>query len=109
MQNETVQTVFNGVGCNWRFCGDRLFYCAKYETIATVNIRLSNREVACINLLLQAYKMHEIAEQLGIAVRTVKAIFNKVYMKFGIDNKKFFSCVRLIYLLYHPNEIRREQ
>jgi DNA-binding NarL/FixJ family response regulator len=56
------------------------------------------RERQIINLLLQGCDNSEIAKQLNIAERTVKAHFNRLFLRFGI--KGGIKRVKLATLLY---------
>jgi DNA-binding CsgD family transcriptional regulator len=49
-------------------------------------ITLSEREVTIIQKLMQGCDNGEIAKDLHIAERTVKAHFNRMFIKFGIKN-----------------------
>ena len=56
------------------------------------------REQKIINLLLQGYENPEIARELDIAERTVKAHFNCMFRRFGIRGG--IKRVKLATLLY---------
>jgi DNA-binding NarL/FixJ family response regulator len=56
------------------------------------------RERQIINLLLQGCDNAEIARDLNIAERTVKAYFNRLFLRFGI--KGGIKRVKLATLLY---------
>jgi DNA-binding NarL/FixJ family response regulator len=56
------------------------------------------RERQIVNLLLQGCDNSEIARQLNIAERTVKAHFNRLFLRFGI--KGGIKRVKLATLLY---------
>ena len=56
------------------------------------------RERQIIDLLLQGCDNSEIAKQLNIAERTVKAHFNRLFLRFGI--KGGIKRVKLATLLY---------
>ncbi len=56
------------------------------------------REKQIINLLLQGCDNAEIAQDLHIAERTVKAHFNRLFLRFGI--KGGIKRVKLATLLY---------
>jgi DNA-binding NarL/FixJ family response regulator len=56
------------------------------------------RERQIIDLLLQGCDNSEIARQLNIAERTVKAHFNRLFLRFGI--KGGIKRVKLATLLY---------
>ena len=47
-------------------------------------VRLSPRERQIVDLLLQGCENNEIAKELNIARRTVKAHFNRLFLRFGI-------------------------
>src|SRR5215467_1219894 len=53
---------------------------------ATRVMRLTGREQQVANLLLEGWENTDIARQLGIAPRTVKAYFNRLYLRFGITS-----------------------
>jgi DNA-binding NarL/FixJ family response regulator len=48
--------------------------------------KLTRREQQVVNLLLEGCENIEIARQLGISHRTVKACFNRLYLRFGITS-----------------------
>jgi DNA-binding NarL/FixJ family response regulator len=56
------------------------------------------REQKIINLLLQGYENPEIARELDIAERTVKAHFNRMFRRFGIRGG--IKRVKLATMLY---------
>src|ERR1051326_2813014 len=62
------------------------------------NIRLGAREEQIAELLLQGCDNTEIAKQLHMARRTVKAHFNRLFQRFGIRNG--IKRVKLATLLY---------
>ena len=51
---------------------------------------------------MRGYSNQEIAKELDMAIRTVKAHFNRMYVLFGIDNR-YYKRVRLIYLLFEQH------
>jgi DNA-binding NarL/FixJ family response regulator len=59
---------------------------------------VGQRERQIINLLLQGCDNSEIARDLHIAERTVKAHFNRLFMRFGI--KDGIKRVKLATMLY---------
>jgi ATP/maltotriose-dependent transcriptional regulator MalT len=59
---------------------------------------LGAREQQIADLLLQGCDNTEIAAQLNMARRTVKAHFNRLFVRFGIDNG--IKRVKLATLLY---------
>src|SRR5579862_5389665 len=61
-------------------------------------VRLGPREQQIADLLLQGCDNSEIAKQLNMARRTVKAHFNRLFLRFGIDNG--IKRVKLATLLY---------
>lgn len=65
---------------------------------ATRIMRLTRREQQVANLLLEGCENTDIAGQLGIAPRTVKACFNHLYLRFGITSG--IKRVKLATLLY---------
>jgi len=66
--------------------------------------RLTHREQQVVNLLLEGCENTDIAKQLGIANRTVKACFNRLYLRFGITSG--IKRVKLATLLYR-NQVRQ--
>src|SRR5258707_5562848 len=61
-------------------------------------IRLGQREQQIVELLLQGCDNDEIARQLNMARRTVKAHFNRLFLRFGITSG--IKRVKLATLLY---------
>jgi DNA-binding NarL/FixJ family response regulator len=61
-------------------------------------VRLGPREQQVIQLLLQGCDNAEIASQLKMAPRTVKAHFNRLFLRFGITDG--IKRVKLAMLLY---------
>jgi len=61
-------------------------------------IRLGPRERQIVELLLQGCDNAEIASQLHMARRTVKAHFNRLFLRFGIDGG--IKRVKLATMLY---------
>src|SRR5246127_689392 len=61
-------------------------------------VRLGPREQQIVDLLLQGCDNAEIASQLNMARRTVKAHFNRLFMRFGITGG--VKRVKLATLLY---------
>lgn len=64
----------------------------------TPNVRLGPREQQIVELLLQGCDNAEIASQLNMARRTVKAHFNRLFLRFGITGG--IKRVKLATLLY---------
>src|SRR6266436_5703574 len=62
------------------------------------SVRLGPREQQIVELLLQGCDNAEIASQLKMARRTVKAHFNRLFMRFGITGG--VKRVKLATLLY---------
>ena len=62
------------------------------------SVRLSAREQQIVDLLLQGCGNEEIAKQLNIPRRTIKAHFNRLFLRFGIRNG--IKRVKLATLLY---------
>ena len=62
------------------------------------SIRLGPREQQIVELLLQGCDNAEIASQLKMARRTVKAHFNRLFLRFGITGG--IKRVKLATLLY---------
>ena len=60
--------------------------------------RLNRREQQVVNLLLEGCDNVEIAKQLRIAHRTVKACFSRLYLRFGITSG--IKRVKLATLVY---------
>src|SRR3954447_21773898 len=61
-------------------------------------VRLGPREQQIVELLLQGCDNAEIAKQLKMARRTVKAHFNRLFLRFGITGG--IKRVKLATLLY---------
>src|SRR6476646_647262 len=61
-------------------------------------VRLGPREQQIVDLLLQGCDNAEIATQLNMARRTVKAHFNRLFLRFGISDG--IKRVKLATLLY---------
>jgi hypothetical protein len=61
-------------------------------------VRLGHREEQIVELLLQGCDNDEIARQLKMARRTVKAHFNRLFLRFGITSG--IKRVKLATLLY---------
>lgn len=61
-------------------------------------VRLGQREQQIVELLLQGCDNDEIARQLKMARRTVKAHFNRLFLRFGITSG--IKRVKLATLLY---------
>lgn len=61
-------------------------------------VRLGPREQQIVALLLQGCDNAEIASELKMARRTVKAHFNRLFLRFGIDGG--IKRVKLATLLY---------
>ena len=74
----------------------------------TEKIKLSAREVQIIRLLLDAFTIEDMAKEMRIAKRTVKAHLNRLFIKFRISNR-FVKQVRLIHLLHHPEKIHQPE
>jgi DNA-binding CsgD family transcriptional regulator len=62
------------------------------------SFRLARRDQEIVDLLLQGCDNAEIANQLNMAHRTVKARFNRLFVKFGI--RRGIKRVKLAVLLY---------
>jgi DNA-binding NarL/FixJ family response regulator len=62
------------------------------------SVRLGPREQQIVELLLQGCDNAEIAKQLKMARRTVKAHFNRLFLRFGITGG--IKRVKLATLLY---------
>src|SRR5262252_3168442 len=65
---------------------------------ATRAAHLTRREQQVVKLFLEGYENIDIARHLGIAHRTVKACFNRLYLRFGITSG--IKRVKLATLLY---------
>jgi DNA-binding NarL/FixJ family response regulator len=61
-------------------------------------VRLGPREQQIADLLLQGCDNAEIADELKMATRTVKAHFNRLFLRFGITSG--IKRVKLATLLY---------
>ena len=68
-------------------------------------IRLGPRERQIVELLLQGCDNAEIATQLKMARRTVKAHFNRLFLRFGITGG--IKRVKLATLLYRRQACRQ--
>src|SRR5580700_9072822 len=66
--------------------------------MAEQSVRLGPREEQVVELLLQGCDNAEIASQLKMARRTVKAHFNRLFLRFGITGG--IKRVKLATLLY---------
>src|SRR6202046_686993 len=66
--------------------------------MAQESVRLGPREEQVVELLLQGCDNAEIASQLKMARRTVKAHFNRLFLRFGITGG--IKRVKLATLLY---------
>jgi hypothetical protein len=49
-------------------------------------LHLGPREQQIVDLLLKGYENEDIAKELNIAIRTVKAHFNRLFIRFGISS-----------------------
>jgi DNA-binding NarL/FixJ family response regulator len=67
-------------------------------------VQLAPRERQVVELLLQGCNNCEIAKQLNIAHRTVKANLNRLFLRFGITTG--VKRVKLATLLYRRPEWR---
>lgn len=63
-----------------------------YEASAA-KMQLTNKEKAVLSFLLQAHSNKEIAQQMGISLRTVKAHTGNIYNKLNVKNRA--QCVKL--------------
>jgi DNA-binding NarL/FixJ family response regulator len=70
----------------------------KGESMKEQAVRLGPREQQIVELLLQGCDNAEIASQLKMARRTVKAHFNRLFLRFGITGG--IKRVKLATLLY---------
>src|SRR6266567_669695 len=68
---------------------------------------LRPREQQVVELLLQGCDNDEISKQLNMARRTVKAHFNRLFVRFGIDNG--VKRVKLATLLYRRQLCLQEE
>jgi DNA-binding NarL/FixJ family response regulator len=66
--------------------------------------QLTPREANIVDLLLLGCDNQEIADQLHIGRRTVKAHFNRMFLRFGITDG--IKRVKLAVLLYRERETR---
>ena len=66
-------------------------------------VRLGPREQQIVELLLQGCDNAEIANQLKMARRTVKAHFNRLFLRFGITGG--IKRVKLATLLYRGKHV----
>jgi DNA-binding NarL/FixJ family response regulator len=70
----------------------------KGDQMKEQTVRLGPREQQIVDLLLQGCDNAEIATQLNMARRTVKAHFNRLFLRFGITGG--IKRVKLATLLY---------
>jgi|SRR5579863_7247067 regulatory LuxR family protein len=70
----------------------------KGDVMREPSVRLGPREQQIVELLLQGCDNAEIASQLKMARRTVKAHFNRLFLRFGINDG--IKRVKLATLLY---------
>jgi DNA-binding NarL/FixJ family response regulator len=70
----------------------------KGDLMKEQTVRLGPREQQIVELLLQGCDNAEIASQLKMARRTVKAHFNRLFLRFGINGG--IKRVKLATLLY---------
>jgi len=70
-------------------------------------VRLGPREQQIVELLLQGCDNAEIASQLKMARRTVKAHFNRLFLRFGITGG--IKRVKLATLLYRRQACQQLQ
>lgn len=68
------------------------------NTMSENPVRLGQREQQIVELLLQGCDNDEIARQLKMARRTVKAHFNRLFLRFGIQGG--IKRVKLATLMY---------
>jgi hypothetical protein len=61
-------------------------------------LNLGPREQQIVDLLLKGYENEDIAKELNIAIRTVKAHFNRLFVRFGI--RSGIKRVKLATFLY---------
>jgi DNA-binding CsgD family transcriptional regulator len=66
-------------------CGVGYYYPEEEAVMEEKPVRLGPREQQIAELLLQGCDNTEIAAQLKMARRTVKAHFNRLFLRFGID------------------------
>jgi DNA-binding NarL/FixJ family response regulator len=90
---------------------DRSFRLAGVSDSAEIHyrnkVKLTAREMRVCQLLLEACSIEMIAKEMGVAKRTVKSYFRSLFLKFGISDR-YCKAVRLVWLLHHPEQIRRE-
>lgn len=70
-------------------------------------VRLGPRERQIVDLLLQGADNAEIAAELKMARRTVKAHFNRLFLRFGITNG--IKRVKLAILLYRRQACQQKE
>jgi DNA-binding NarL/FixJ family response regulator len=68
------------------------------------SVRLAPREQQVIELLLQGCDNAEIARELKMARRTVKAHFNRLFIRYGINSG--IKRVKLATLLYRRHVLQ---
>lgn len=72
------------------------------------HIKLTKREEKILDLLLQSYTNDEIAKELGIARRTVKSYFNRLFLKYGITDHRYIKRVVLAVMVYQQRRKERD-
>ena len=72
------------------------------SSAAARGTHLTRREQQVVKLFLEGYENIDIARHLGIAHRTVKACFNRLYLRFGITSG--IKRVKLATLLYRAQK-----
>lgn len=77
------------------------------QVMTEESVRLGPREQQIAELLLQGCDNTEIARQLNMARRTVKAHFNRLFMRFGITGG--IKRVKLAILLYRRQVCSEER
>jgi DNA-binding CsgD family transcriptional regulator len=78
--------------------GKRSPSCLGREETMKETIRLAKKDQQIADLLLQGCDNAEIAKELNMARRTVKARFNRLFLRFGINDG--IKRVKLAVLLY---------
>jgi DNA-binding CsgD family transcriptional regulator len=70
-----------------------------------MRVPLTERQREIVRMLMRGLTTKEMLMELGVKPRTLKAHFNRLFLKFGID-RGYVKRVRLIHLLYEQS--RRE-
>lgn len=64
----------------------------------------TERENQVIELLLQGCENEDIARELRLSPRTIKAILNRLYTRYGVSDSRYIKRVRLAVKLYREQK-----